>query len=292
MNTGRFLDLFQRISQKSMILEDVLWTSYQRMVVPVGPVSGNYVISSKKYQDKLFRFFKECILIRSGSGFVTAPDAWYSVVCDRSIDLSDSPSKLRNEVQRGLKNCIVKRIEARFMAEHAWPVHVAAFRRYKNARLDQTERQFKRHMMLTDDFDDILHYWGVFEKETGQLMAYAKNYVYGKMEAHYWMIRFHPDFLRLYPSYALLYEMNKYYLGEEKFGYVNDGFRSLLHETNVQDYLIDKFFFRKQPIGLRISYRPYVGQCMSLTYPYKHFLGKMNQSLAALYKLEEINRGG
>ena len=150
--------------------------------------------------------------------------------------------------------------------------------------------QFRQNIISTDGFEDIIHYWGVFEKETDRFIAYAQNYLYDKIEANYWIIRFHPDFLRLYPSYALFYEMNKYYLSEEKFVYVNGGFRSLLHQTNIQEYLVGKFLFRKQAIGLKIHYRPLVNKYMSLTYPYRNLLGRLYQPLAALYKLEEINR--
>jgi hypothetical protein len=274
-----------------MISDGVLWTSYQRMVIPAGPVSGDYVLNSDKYRDDLLRFFKECILIRSGSGFVASPDAWYTVLCDQTFDLLDLSAKTRRKVRRGLKNCEARRINVKFVADNAWPVYSSAFRRYQDTRLKGTENEFKRDMMLMDGFEDIIHYWGVFEKATGRLIAYAQNYLYDKIEVNYWDIKFHPDFLRLYSSYALFYEMNKCYLNEEKFSYVNAGFRNLLHETNVQDYLISKFHFRKQPIGLKIFYRPFIGKCILSTYSFRYLLRKLCRPFDAFYKLEEINRG-
>ena len=286
----RFSALFQRIGQKSIILDNVLWTSYQKMVVPVGPVLCNYAITSDKYRDDLLGFFKNSVLIRAGCGFVETPDDWYSVLCDRPIDLSVLSSKYRSEMRRGLRNCDVRRVDVNFMVEHAWPVFSSAFKRYRNDSLKMSKKQFRRSILLTDGFEDIIHYWGVFEKKTGRLIAYAQNYLFEKIEVNYWTIKFYPQFLRLYSSYALFYEMNRYYLEEEKFAYVNDGFRSLLHETNIQNYLISKFSFRKQPVGLQIHYRPFVGKSVSLTYPYRNLLGKLCQPLDALYKLEEINR--
>ncbi len=287
---NRYSDLFQRMGQKNIFFDGVLWTSYQRMIVPVGSVSCDYGVSADKHRRGLFGFFKTCVLIRAGNGFVPTPEIWYSVLCDRQVTLSDLSSDTRSKVRRGLKHCVVRKVDASFVAQYAWPVYSAAFSRYSNSSLKKTERQFKKEVFLTSDFEDIVDYWGVFEKRTGQLIAYTKNYLYQNIEANYWTIRFHPEFLRLYSSYALFYEMNRHYLGERKFVYVNDGFRSLLHETNIQDYLINKFLFRKQAIGLSLYYQPCFGLGMKLSYPVRKLIRRTYAPLDALYTLEEINR--
>jgi len=287
----RFLDLFQKLGRRAILLDNILWVIYQRMIVPEGPVSCDYVAASDRHRDVLLRHFKECALIRAGSGFVSAPDSWYCVLCDRPIELSVLSAKRRWEVKRGLKNCTVRRVDATFMARHAWPVIASALGGYQNSRPEVSEGQFRRTMTITEEFGDIIHYWGVFENETGRLIAYTQNYLYDKVEVNYCVIKFHPDFLPLYPSYALFSEMNRYYLNEQKFTYVNNGFRSLLHQTHIEEFLIKKFSFKKQPVGLKVHYRPFVGKCVSATFPFRHLLGRMNRSLAALYKLEEINRG-
>ncbi len=286
----RYSELFKQKQTKSIILDGILWKVYQKMVVPVGPVSIDYTKSLVECRDHLLRYFKESVLIRAGAGFIEKPTSWYAVVCDQTFDLADFSSSTRSKIRRGLKNCLVSRIDVRFMLEHAWPVFSSAFRRYNNDKLRVSKARFKQNIAITAEFGDIVHYWGVFERRTGKLIAYTKNYIYDKIEVNYWDIKFHPDFLHFYPSYALFYEMNRYYLQESKFRYVNDGFRNLLHDTNIQEYLERKFKFKKQPVGLRIEYQPFVGQCMSLTYPFRYLLGKLYQPLAALYKLEEINR--
>ncbi|MDD4873769.1 MAG: hypothetical protein PHE15_02185 [Dehalococcoidales bacterium] len=286
----RYKDLFQKLDYKTILLNGVLWTEYQKMIVPVGPVFDKYEIPYAKQRADLLRFFKECVLMRAGGGFIDTPNAWYAVVCDRPFDLADLSANTRSKVRRGLKNCVVRRIDVKFMAEHAWSVFFSGVKRYKNDWLRVSEGQFRESIIATEGFEDIIHYWGVFERGTGKFIAFVKNYLYDRTEINYWTIRFHHDFLSLYSSYALFYEMNRYYLDGEKFEYVNAGFRSLLHETNIQEYLTEKFLFKKQPVGLEIFYRPFIGRCMSLTYPYRSLLGKLYQPLAALYKLEEINR--
>jgi hypothetical protein len=57
-------------------------------IVPIGPVSRNYDIPSGKSLEDLLDSFKDCIIIRAGSGFVAGPDAWFSVLCEKVEDLS------------------------------------------------------------------------------------------------------------------------------------------------------------------------------------------------------------
>ena len=40
-----------------------------------------------------------------------------------------------------------------------------------------------------------------------------------------------------YPYFGLLFEMNKYYLGELKYKYVSDGWRSITAHSNIQPFL-------------------------------------------------------
>jgi len=138
------------------------------------------------------------------------------------------------------------------------------------------------------DFEDIVHYWGIFHNNI--LIAYSENYIYDNIEVNYSAIKFHPDFLKLYPSYALFYEMNKYYLKENKFRYANDGFRSILHQTNIQGFLIDKFKFKRAYTNLYVFYKPYVSIFLKITSPIKGILKRISPKLSALYTMDEISK--
>jgi len=203
--------------------------------------------------------FPKAFLIRYTDGFQndTCDCEWYAVICDTFLDLNELPAKNRSEIRRGLKNCAVRMVDAHLIAEQGYPVYVSAFKRYTGAQIKIiTEHQFKKNVLLMKDFNDIRHYWGVFADD--KLIAYSSNYIYGTTEVNYATIKFHPDYLKLYPSYALIYAMNKYYLKEKSFEYANDGFRSILHQTNIQNFLIDKFGFKKACTNLNIAYKPYL----------------------------------
>jgi hypothetical protein len=175
---------------------------------------------------------------------------WYAVTCTRFTPLEDMPAKRRSEFRRGLKNCEVRRLDADYVSQHAYDVYVKAFGRYRGdaVALWDAER-FRWYFSQARDFEDITHYWGAFHN--GQLVAWAAVHLYGKIEALYWLMKLDPEFLPGYPAYALLYTMNEFYLVQEGVGYVNDGWRSLVHPTEMQEFLIRKFGFVQHRRWLR-----------------------------------------
>jgi len=286
----RYCDLFERQGRRFIYKHGVLWTEYGHMVVPVGPAVSDYSISRENALG-LLESFNGCLMVRTTSGFqdsLAGADSWYSVISPEFIDLSLLSSNTRNQVRRGLKNCSVDMIDADYVANNGFNVLGQAYKRYKNLRFNLAEQDYKRDMEAFADYSDIVHFWGIFFESN--LIAYCINYVYGATEVNYANINFDPDYLRLYPSYALIYSMNRHYLDELGFDCVNDGHRSLLHETNIQDYLIQKFHFQKAPMGLSVVYRPSVSAFLSVSYPFRSIGKVLHPKLKALFVLEELRR--
>lgn len=278
---------------KFEVVDDILWREYNKIIIPVGPAKMDYTINieSKKF---LLSKLPSALLVRATDGFrnvntETIEDRWYAVVCDKFNDINELSAKNRNEINRGLRNCKVERIEANFLANNGLDVYISALK--KRGGLGKyiiREKDFKDKILKTKDFDDIVHYYGVFYDN--RLVGYSENHVYENIEVNYSTIKIGPNFLNYYPSYALIYEMNKFYLQKEKFQYVHGGFRNILHKTNMQRYLIEKFKFRKAYTNLDILYKPYLSAFLSTTFPAKEVMGRLNPRLRALYELERINR--
>jgi len=286
----RFAELHERLGGKVEMFEGIPWVEYNKMVVPVGPVKLNYSISKEKASFLLSKF-PDALLVRCADGFenTNCCKEWYAVICDKFSELNVLSGNTRSKIKRGFKNCAVKRVDSNFIAEHGFNVFISAFKKYRGVKKpDISEMDFKKRGFLMKQFDDIVHHWCVFHKN--KMIAYSVNYIYDDIEANYSTIKFHADFLKLYPAYALFYTMNKYYLNERKFWYVNDGFRNILHQTNIQEFLIDKFKFTKVYTKLYLFYKPNLAVYLSASYPLRNFIGKISPKLAALYKLEEIRR--
>jgi hypothetical protein len=288
---NRYLELYKKLGVNFIFYKDIIWREYQKMIIPVGPVKLNYSIS-KNDAKYLLDKFPNSLMVRISSNFnLEKKTDWYAVIADTFYDLKDLSSNTRSKVRRGLKNCEVKRIDTKYLAEKGYDVFISAFKRYKNVNFPNiSKEEFKKRKLLLKDFEDIVHFWGVFYKD--KLIAYSENYIYDDIEVSYSTIKFHPDYLKFYSSYALIYMMNKYYLENNLVEYVNDGFRSVLHQTNIQKFLIEKFKFKKAYLELDIYYKPFMKLMVNTLCPFKSLVSKFNPKIEALLKLEEIRRKG
>ena len=122
----------------------------------------------------------------------------------------------------------------------------------------------------------VWDFWVVYENETDQVIAYTRNKIeYNQCELC--TTKFHPKFQRkFYHSEALFYSMNEYYLQEMNFDYINDGARSISHETNIQEFLIKKFKFRKAYCKLNIIYNSRIGFLVKFLYSFRLPLKLLN----------------
>ena len=126
-------------------------------------------------------------------------------------------------------------------------------------------------------------YWGVFEKDTDNLIAYAIVSRLGNT-INYNALKAIPELMnKHYPYYGLLYEMNRHYLGEEKVDFVTDGFRSITEHSNIQPFLIKNFLFRKAFCRMRLYYKPWLRLAVNLSYPFRKFI--------PVKQIQNINRG-
>lgn len=212
-------------------------------------------------------------------------DFWY-VIKDSFGGMEELSGNTRSKVRRGLKNCIVRKVHKQQIAEEGYGVYTEAFKHYVSIKTPLTKTQFE--IYIAEQNDD---FWAVYHQK--KMIAYSQNRIEGN-SVNYAIIKFHPDYLKYYPSYALFYTMNEYYLNQKDFLYVNDGSRSISHETNIQTFLIDKFKFRKSFVKLIVIYRWDIEMMVRLLYPFRHYLYKINvkaiKKIAVILRQEEIRR--
>jgi len=136
-------------------------------------------------------------------------------------------------------------------------------------------------------------FWGAFDNGTGRLEGYSMNWIYDR-SCEYKTIKTDPENMKRSISYLLIWEMNRHYLNERDFRYVNDGSRSLMHESNFQEFLRQKFLFRKAYCRMHICYAPLFSAAVKTLYPLRGliFSGRAGilQKAGTLLKHEEIIR--
>ena len=287
----RFMELFERRGEAATVVRGAIFKPYSGMVVPFGPADADYSLSD----DEASRALRSLggTVLRTTTGFrpAAAVDDWYAVIC-RSFSPVDSvsSSNTRSKLRRALRNCEVRRISADEVATAGYEVYRRAFERYTGPDSPVARDRFEPHHVVTGDFDDIVEHWGVYCD--GELAGYASNYVFGNTEAAYSTLKFHPDHLRKYSSYALFHRMNEHYLGEGRVSYVNDGFRSILHGTELQPFLEHNFAFEKAYVGIDAFYRQPYRAILRATFHFRGLIGRVDDRARAMYELARVVRAG
>ena len=277
-----------------LIVNENLYREYNHMIIPNGPVVKDYSLN----KDEISRLFSKLngILIKdtklAGTNVkVNDEFAWYAIICDKFIDKKDLKSKYRSEINRGLNNCSVRRITANELNDVGFDVHKKALVGYGQNVKEDAHEKFSQMLEIASNYDKLIHFWGCFDQEN-KLIAYAQNYIYDSIEVFYSTMKFDPEYLSLYPSYALIYTMNEYYLKGLGVKYVNDGFRSLYHKTNIQSYLVKKFNFKPLYLNLNMKYRAPYNLLVNFIYPFRKAIHGKNLKMDALLQQEAIARNG
>lgn len=75
--------------------------------------------------------------------------------------------------------------------------------------------------------------------------------------------------------------------------YINDGSRSIRHETAFQDYLEKYFEFRKAYCRLNVRYKKGFGVIVKMLYPFRNYIrpdSSIGSKISAILKMEEVCR--
>lgn len=285
----RFMELFELREEAATVVDGAIYKPYSGMVVPFGPAESDYSLTPAQAADALRALGGTVLRTTTGFRNASASTDWYAVICRSFVPVEDvGSSNARSKLRRALRNCEVRRISAEEVATAGYEVYRRAFERYSGSERPVERHRFEPHHRVTGEFEDIVEHWGVFCD--GEMAGYASNYVFGSTEAAYSTLKFHPDHLRRYSSYALFHRMNEHYLGEGRVSYVNDGFRSILHETELQAFLEHNFAFEKACVGVDAFYRQPYRAILRATFPFRGLIGKVDDRARALYELERVAR--
>lgn len=286
----RFADLLAKRGQPAIVLHGAVYTLYQRMVVPFGPAQCSYSLPAADAAGALRALGGICL--RTTRGFRPSrpgSDDWWAVICRGFTPVDEVPSaNTRSKLRRGLRRCEVRRLAPDELASAGYEVYLKALERYGGTAAPMSRPAFEARALATAGFDDVVQSWGVFVG--GRLAGFSDVYVFGATEANYATIRLDPEHLGHYTSYALIHEMNRHYLHMKRVEYVNDGFRSILHETGVQEFLERQFGFERAHADLSLTWRRPYGALVRSTYPARRLIGRLDPRVRALYELERVSR--
>lgn len=258
------------------------WAYYKRGLVSMAPPYRNIIVDAKT----LFKTYKNAFYIRWDSDFDKSDSKnYWHVIKDGEFVLDSLPGKSRNAIRKCLKNCEIKQVDCRYIIENGgYDVYVSEYVRYQRKGHPSPVKSLETWSegMRQAEANGQEFWGGVYENK---IIAYS---ICLKKEKHVDLVTWKVDYERynlLYPSYGLVYKMCEYYLNQESVLYVSDGGRSLTQHSNVQNFLIDKFRFRKAYTKLNVAFRWYLIMPLILLSLCDDFI-KSNKirSLVRLYK--------
>ena len=266
--------------------KNINWKLYQKVLIPDVPPHIEVILTKQEANELLEK--TDAYFIRWTNEWDRKDGKFWYVIKDEKEDINNYSSNTRSKIRRGLKRCKIEKVTKEYIAKHGYEVYKKAFKRYNTFLQPVTQENFSKGILKSLD---NIEFFGVFIEN--KLVAYSQNIIKDN-NVNYSVIKFDPDFLKHYISYALFFEMNKYYLNEKNFLYVNDGARSLSHETNIQEFLISKFRFRKAYCKLNVVYRKDIEILVNILYPFKNLIYKSNnkilQKIGVVLRHEEIRR--
>lgn len=245
------------------------------------------VDATEVYNGSLFS--KGGLVARWTSHFDCEQTCWWYVIKDTPFDISSIKSKRRNQVNKGIKNFIVKVIDPILYREQIYEVYLKSLKGYSEATAIPKEVFFEQIKEWVSE-----KIYGAFSCDSGELEGFAMINVKEDYCA-FSLLKTNPESEKLGVNFAIV---NKILVDlEEKLKggyYVCDGQRSVYHQTNFQDFLEKYFDFRKAYCRLNIVITKKYRLIVNLLYPlrkilYKAKKGKIHK-LSSVLKMLEITK--
>lgn len=259
------------------------WRVHQGALIPLTMAHAVSLPSFLELLRLLFRY--QALFIRWEERFDSLEDSsWWHIIKSEDENIELLSKNTRSKVRRGHRRFVSSLSSRREIFDEGFDVYSTAFDRYKTFEpmLSLTEFQKAINALPAET-----EFWAVREISTNQLVAFSENLVRDNA-CFYNTIWFKPEALRSYAGYIMFFEMNKYYLNHCRVKYVSDGTRSISHQTNIHEFLQEKFGFRKAYSLLRIRYFPGIGLIINLIYPFRRLFE--NRSLGVFQKISVLLR--
>lgn len=229
------------------------------------------------------------ILVRNTFDFDTRNETsfWY-VVKDQFGGFDELSSRTRNKVRRAKDNFEYKLVDLEFIRQNAYPIIKETFTDYHTNDRPMSETIFNTY--LDECAQSTFDYWGIFDKRTTRFVGFCTVHIWDNCgEYGVSGIQTHYKHNASYPYYGLYFEMNRYYLNEHKFKYVTDSARTITNHSEIQDFLIHYFSFRKAYCQLEVHYQWWMKMAVRMLYPFRNII--KSPRVKAVLNMEAMRRG-
>lgn len=208
---------------------------------------------------------------------------WF-VIKDCFDGLEELSPRVRNKIRHAQTAFDYRLIDQALLKAKGYPILVDTFADYAATDRTINEADFKAYL---DEYQ--FDYWGVFNKEISELVGFScvRRWTDScEYDLSGMMTRYKRD--GSYPYYGLYHAMNEYYLGEQGFYYVSDGTRSITEHSNIHEFLIQNFNFRKAYCHLQVHYNWWMKIAVKVLYPFRRII--TIPKIQAILNMESMQR--
>ena len=229
------------------------------------------------------------LMVRNTYDFDTKEEtSFWFIVKDHLENISELTFSARRNIRRALRFYNIKKININEFSEKALPIINSAQKSYKVKSKVTSKKEFDEEIEQYRE-DNNKEFWIVERKTDNEAVAIAINTI-KEDSCEYDTMRCKPEALHdnSFPYHGLIYEMNRYYLGERMLKYINDGSRTVTEHSSFQDFLIHNFKFRKAYCKLKIHYKWWLSVVIKALFPFRNIIPIRN--IKGILKMEEYSR--
>lgn len=264
------------------------WKYYNHAVIPETAPHEN--VDTRPLKNGLVWNRKGVLFARWTTDFDCGyeTDWWYCIKKSPYI-YDDLSRKSRKHIRQSLKKCTVRKLDLSTEKEDVWNVFKSAVDSYEGNLISASKTSFLMSLKKSKE-----EWWGAFNDDK-KLVGWMSCRVHEN-----WVdtvsAKFDPEYIKLGASAALYHTILTEYLNVRGKKYISGGERSINHQTNTQQYKIEKINYEKVYCKLNIEYNPKIKWLIKMIYPFKRFLKcldniRLIHQLNALLKMESIVRG-
>ena len=213
---------------------------------------------------------------------------WWHVIKSEPFEITSLKSSYRRQARKGAEYFRVEELQPGEFEEESRLILEAARDTYNIPK--RPNGVHSRRTEAKDESATIRHRFGAFDRESGKLCAVSGviEDVIGKCIG-YSSHKALPSEERRYVNAALVSGVLDYYKGKLSCGwYLDDGARSVLHETNFQIYLIKYFGFRKAYCKMHLVVNPKIRFAVGLLFRLRALV-RLLKKLSNAYLLKQID---
>ena len=214
-------------------------------------------------------------------------DFWY-IVKDSFEEIENLKPRTRTKIRAAFKAFDYRLVGIDTIKEKGYPIISETYANYKVIDRKMNGTIFNDY--LNECQRRNFHFWGIFDKNNNELVGFSSVRIwkncceYGKsgLMTKY---KYGPH----YPYYGLYYAMNQYYIDNLHFKYVSDGSRTITEHSQIHDFLIQQFNFRKAYCQIEIHYQWWMKIAVNMLFPFRKTI--TFPRIKAVLNMEAMRRG-